>query len=62
LRVVQKNENEEEMLEIQKREGSGGWKSEKPIEMKVVAIETIERTAEDLCLAHKTGESWIWMR
>jgi hypothetical protein len=57
--VVQKNENEEEMSDIQKREGSGGSKSETPIEMTAVAIETIERRAEDVRRDHKRGQNWI---
>jgi hypothetical protein len=50
LGVVQKNEKEDEMLAIQKREGSGGSNSQRPIEMKAVAI---ERTAKDLRMTHK---------
>jgi hypothetical protein len=47
LGVVQKNEKEEEMLDIQKGEGYGSSKSQSAMEMKAMAIETIERTAED---------------
>jgi hypothetical protein len=54
--------NEEEMLGIQKRDGSGSSKSATPIEMKAVAIERIERTAEGLHTAHETGSNWILMR
>jgi hypothetical protein len=57
--VVQNNENEEKMLDIQKREGFAGSKSQTPIERKVVAIETIERTAEVLHKARKTRQNWI---
>jgi hypothetical protein len=57
LRVVQKKENEEEMLDIQKREGFGISKSQTRIERNVVAI---ERTVQDLCMAHKKGQDWIW--
>jgi hypothetical protein len=53
---LQKSENEEQMLDIQKREGSGDSKSQTPIEAKAVAIETIERTADDLLSDHKTGQ------
>jgi hypothetical protein len=53
LGVVQKNE---------KGEGSGSSKSQTAIEMKAVAIETIERTAEEFHSAGKTGQNWIWMR
>jgi hypothetical protein len=53
-------ENEEEMFDIQKREESGGLKSETRIEMEGVAIETIERTPKDHSRAHKTGQNWIW--
>jgi hypothetical protein len=42
--VVQKKENDEGILDIQQREGSGGLKSETPIEMELVVIETINRT------------------
>jgi hypothetical protein len=58
----QKNENEEEMWDIQKREGSGGSRSETPIEMEKVATEAMERTAEDLRRDHKKGQNWISMR
>jgi hypothetical protein len=61
LGVVQKNENEEEMLRSQKREASGSSKSEAPTEMKAAAIETIERTVEDLHRARKTGQNWAWI-
>jgi hypothetical protein len=61
LGVVRKKGNEEEMLDIQKREQSGGSKSETPIEKKA-AIETMERTAKDLCIVHKKGQDWISMR
>jgi hypothetical protein len=50
------------MLDIRKREEFGGLKSERPIEMETVAIETIEKTAEDLRIDHKKGQNWIWMR
>jgi hypothetical protein len=53
------NESEEEMLDVQKRERSGGSKSEATTEMEAVVIETIERTAENL--RHKKGQNWISM-
>jgi hypothetical protein len=62
LGIVQKNENEEEMLDVQEREGSGCSKSETAIEMEPVAIETIERTAEDLHRDQKKGQNWISMQ
>jgi hypothetical protein len=62
LGVLQNKENEERMLDIQKRKGSGGSKSETPIEMKAVAIETIERRAKGVRSGHKKGQNWIWMR
>jgi hypothetical protein len=62
LGVVQKNENEEEMLDNQKRERYGGSKSETPIEMEAMAIETIERMAEDVRRDHRMGHNRIWMR
>jgi hypothetical protein len=62
LGVVQKNENEEEMLDIQAREGSSGLKSNTPIDLEAVVMKTIERTAENLHRAHNTGWNWIWMR
>jgi hypothetical protein len=40
--VVQRNEKEGEMLDIQKREGSGGSKRETPLEMEAVAKERME--------------------
>jgi hypothetical protein len=49
------------MLDIQRREESGSSKSETLIEMDSVAIETIERTAEDLRRDHerdRTGSEW----
>jgi hypothetical protein len=55
LGVVRKKENEEEMSDIQERENPDGSKSETLIEMEAFAIETIERTAEDLHRDHKTG-------
>jgi hypothetical protein len=62
LGVVRRNENEEEMLDIQKREEPDDLKSETPIEMETVAVETIEKTAEYLRMDHKKGQNWIWMR
>jgi hypothetical protein len=59
--VVQRNENEEEILDIQKMEGYDSSKSETLIKMET-AIETIERTVEDLCRDHKKGQNWISMR
>jgi hypothetical protein len=49
------------MLDIQEREMSGDSKSETPIEMEAVAIETIKRIAEDPRRDHKMGRNWIWM-
>jgi hypothetical protein len=37
LGVIEKKEDEEEVLDIQKREGSGGSNSQTPIEIKAVA-------------------------
>jgi hypothetical protein len=62
LGAIQKKENEKAMLDIQKREGSGGSKSETPRDMEAVAIETMQRTAEDLCRGHKKRQNWISMR
>jgi hypothetical protein len=62
LGVFQKKENEKEMLDIQKREGSGGSTSETPIDMQAAAIETMDRTAEDLRRNHKKGQNWVSMR
>jgi hypothetical protein len=50
LGEVQKNENQDEMLDIQKGEEAAGSKSEPRISMKAVEI---ERTAEDLRMTHK---------
>jgi hypothetical protein len=54
--------NQEETLDIQKRKGLGDLKSETLIEMKVVTIETIERTDDNVHRAQKTGQNWIGMR
>jgi hypothetical protein len=62
LGVGQKKENEEEMLDIQKRGGSRVSKSKTSIEIKAMAMETIQRTAEDLRRDHKKGQNWISMR
>jgi hypothetical protein len=62
LGLVKKNENEEQMLDIHKRDVFGGSKSQTPIERRVVAIETIEKTPEELHEARKMAQSWIWMR
>jgi hypothetical protein len=59
LGVVQKNENEKEMVDIQKREESGGPKSKTPIEMEAVEIEAIESTGDNLCRDHKQGQNQI---
>jgi hypothetical protein len=61
LGVVQRKENEGEMLDIEKREGSGGSKSERLIEMDAVARERIEGTAKELRVAHRKGENSISM-
>jgi hypothetical protein len=57
-----KKENEEGMSNMQKTDGCGGLKSETPIEMETVAIETMERTVGDLRRDHKKGQNWISMR
>jgi hypothetical protein len=57
---LQKIEREEECSDIEKREGSGSWKSQTPIERG--GMEGIERTAEDLRMAHKKGQNWISIR
>jgi hypothetical protein len=59
---VQKNEIEEEMLDIRKREKSGGSKSHRPLEREALAIERTEKTAEDIRMADKNGQNWISMR
>jgi hypothetical protein len=43
-------------------EGSGCSKSETPIEMKAVAMGTIEATAKDIPRARKPGQDWTSMR
>jgi hypothetical protein len=53
----QKKEKEEKMLDVHKRKGSGGSKSRTPIERKVMAIGTMEKTAEDVHRARKTGQN-----
>jgi hypothetical protein len=55
-------EKEKRCSHLEKREGSGGSKSQAPIERKGVATERIERTAEDLCMAGKKGQNWISIR
>jgi hypothetical protein len=45
------------MSDIQKREGSGGSKSQTPIERKVVAVEAMEKTPEGLHKARETGQN-----
>jgi hypothetical protein len=59
LGVVEKDENEEETLGIQKREASGDWKSGTSIEMRTMAMETTEGTGEDLHRARKRGQKWV---
>jgi hypothetical protein len=53
----QKIENEEELSEIEKRDGSGSSKSQTLIERDELAIERIEKAAKDLCMAHKKGQN-----
>jgi hypothetical protein len=62
LGVLQTIESEEECSDIEKREGSGDSKSQTFIDREGMAIERIEWTAEDLRMAHKNGQDWIWMR
>jgi hypothetical protein len=50
---LQNIENEEEFSDIENREGSGGSKSQRPVERDGLAIERMEETAEDLRMAHK---------
>jgi hypothetical protein len=59
---LQNTEKEEEFSDIEKTEGPGGWKSQRPTDEEVLAIEVIDRTTEDPCRAHKKGQNWIWMR
>jgi hypothetical protein len=59
LTVVQKKENEEYMLDVQKGEKLGSSKSETRIGMEAVAIETIERKAEDLRMDHNKRQNWM---
>jgi hypothetical protein len=56
---LQKIEKEEELSDIEKRDGSGGSKSQTSIERERVAI---ERTAKDLRVAHKNGQNWVPIR
>jgi hypothetical protein len=62
LEGLQNIEKEEESSKSKKTEGSGGWKSQTPIEREGAVIERIERTAEDLGMAEETGQNWISMR
>jgi hypothetical protein len=50
-------EKQEEFSDIEKTAGSGGSKSQTPIERERMAIERIEGTAEDLRMAHKKGQN-----
>jgi hypothetical protein len=59
---VQNIEKEEECTDTEKREGSGDSKSQTPIDREGMAIERIERTAEDLRMAHNNGQNWMSMR
>jgi hypothetical protein len=58
----QKIAKEEVCSDIEKREGSGDSTSQTPIDREGMAIERIERTAEDLRMARKNGQNWISMR
>jgi hypothetical protein len=55
-------EKENECSHLEKREGSGGSKSQAPIEKEGVATARMERTAEDLRMARKKGQNWISIR
>jgi hypothetical protein len=61
LAGFQKNGREEECSDIKKTEGSGGSKSQTPVETERVAIERMERTAKGLRMAHRKGQNWISM-
>jgi hypothetical protein len=53
----QKFEKYEECSDIEKREGSGDLESQRPIEGQAMAIDRIERTAEDLRRANTEGQN-----
>jgi hypothetical protein len=55
-------EKEKECSHLEKREGSGGSKSQAPREREGLATERIERIAEDLRMARKKGQNWISIR
>jgi hypothetical protein len=59
---VQTIEKEKECSDVEKSEESGRSKSETQIEMEAVAIEIIERVAEDLRRDHEKGQNWISVR
>jgi hypothetical protein len=58
---LQNIDNQENLSDIKKREGSGGSKSQTPVEKEGMAIEKIEKTAEGLRIAHNKGQNWISM-
>jgi hypothetical protein len=62
LEGLRNSEKEEKVSDIEKTEESGSWKSQTPIEREGAVIERMERTAEDLDRADKTGENCISMR
>jgi hypothetical protein len=59
---LQNTEKEEGCSDIEKSEGSSSWKSQTLLEMEGAAIERIEKTTEDLRMAHKKGQDWLSMR
>jgi hypothetical protein len=60
--IVQKNENGEGNLVIQKREESGRANSKGHIKVEAVAIERIQIESQDLRRTHKKRQNWIRMR
>jgi hypothetical protein len=54
-------DNQENLSDIEKREGSGGSKSQTPVEKEEVVIERIEKTVEGLRIVHNKGQNWISM-
>jgi hypothetical protein len=56
LGVVQKNDNEDECLDIEKMEGSGGGRRDWHIEAEIWAIERIERTGKHLRSDERGGK------
>jgi hypothetical protein len=56
---LQTIENQEESSDIEKRDGSGGSKSQTPIERGEAVM---ERPVKNLRMARRKGHNWTWTR